>query len=395
MCVGVLVLGIVDCLHLLHLSLGIVVDDEFDGIYNGANAKCTAIEVLAACCLHQFDVVQGIECGVTNLVNELQYGLGTITTTTDTTDGWHAGVVPTVYHALLGEDEQVALGHECVVEVQLVELELTWTVVLDIALVASPFLDPGNEQVVKVAMRYELKGADRVCHALEIVALTVCEIVHGICVPLVAGAPVRHVQHAVHDGIAEVHIGACHVYLGTQNHLAWLHIATVHLAEECQTFLCGTVAVGTVLTCLGGSTLLGGNLLGGLLVNICFACQDAPFGKVPQVLKIVAGIANLAPLVTEPLDVALDGTNIFHVLLLGVGVIHAQVAHTAEFLCHTEVQGNGLGMTYMKITVWLGWEAGLQSSAVLTLCQVLYNLLLNEVETLNGSLLCFCSCHYL
>ena len=393
-CAGVLVLGVVDGLHLLHLSFGIVVDDEAHGVYHGANAQSTAVEVLAAGGLHQFDVVQRIEGGVTNLVNELQDGLGAVATAAYAADGGHAGVVPTVHHALLGEDEQVALGHEGVVQVQFVELELAGAVVLYVALVAFPFLNPGDEQVVEVAVRHELQCADGVCHALQIVALSVCEVVHGICVPLVAGAPVRHVQHAVHDGVAEVHVGTCHVYLGAQNHLARLHVARVHLAEKSEALLGRTVAVGTVLTRFGGSALLCRNLLGGLFVYVCLARQDAPFGKVPEVLEVVAGIAHLAPLVSEPLYVALYGTHIFHILLLWVGVVHAQVADTAELLCHAEVHGNGLGMAYVQVTVGFGWKACLQSSAVLALCQVLHYLFLDKVKALYGSLLCFDSSHY-
>ena len=280
-CAGVLVLGVIDGLHLLHLSFGIVVDDEAHGVNHGAHAQGTGVEVLAAGGLHQFDVVQCIKGGVANLVYELQYCLGAVSATAYAADGWHAGVVPAVHHLLLGQYEQVALGHECVVQVQFVELELAWAVVLNVALVALPLLNPCYEQVVEVAVRHELQCADRVCHALQVVALSVCEVVHGVSVPLVARAPVRHVQHAVHDGVAEVHVGACHVYLGTQNHLARLHVARVHLAEKSQALLCWTVAVGTVLARFCGRALLCRNLFGGLLVDVCLARQYAPFCKVP------------------------------------------------------------------------------------------------------------------
>ena len=51
-------------------------------------------------------------------------------------------------------------------------------------------------------------------------------------------------------------------------------------------------------------------------------------------------------------------------------------------------------MTDVQVTVGFGWEACLQTSAVLALCQVLHYLFLDKVKALYGSLLCFDSNHY-
>ena len=64
-------------------------------------------------------------------------------------------------------------------------------------------------------MRNELQRTYRVCHTLQIVALSVCEIIHRVCVPLVSRAPMWHVQHAIHYWISEMHVRRCHVDLGT------------------------------------------------------------------------------------------------------------------------------------------------------------------------------------
>ena len=307
--------------------------------------------------------------------------LGRIAAPADAADGRHAGIVPAVDHALVGENQEVALRHEGVVEVQFVELKLAGTVVLNVAPVAAPLLDPRDEEVVELVVGHKLQSADGVGDTFEIVALSVGEVVHGIGVPLVARAPVGHVEHAIHDGVAEVHVGRSHVDLGAQNHLAGSHVAGVHLTEEAQALLGGTVAIGRILSGLRRGAFLGGNLLGGLLVDIGTALQDAPFGKVPKILEIVGSIDLLAPFEAEPLDVLLDGADILHVFLLGIGVVHAQVAGAAELAGGAEIHGDGFGVTDMQIAVGLGREACLQSAAVESVGQILFYPLFYEIKT--------------
>ena len=109
--------------------------------------------------------------------------------------------------------------------------------------------------------------------------------------------------------------------------------------------------------------------------------HDAPFGEVPEVLEIVACIADLSPLEAQPLDVFLDSLHVFRVLLLWVGVIHSQVADATELLGDAEVHGDGLGVTDVEVAVGFGREAGLQSAAVFPLGEVAFHPLLDEVET--------------
>ena len=242
-------------------------------------------------------------------------------------------------------------------------------------------------------MRYKLQRAYTVCHTLQVVALAVCEVVHGIGIPLVSRAPVLHVQHTVHDWVAEMHVGTCHVYLGTQYHPARLHIARVHLAEQPQRFLGRTVAVRALRTRFRRRALLRRDLLGCLLVHVCTSVQYAPLSKVPQVLEIVTGIYHLAPFEAQPLYVALYGTHVFDVLLLGICVVHAQVAYTAKFLRNTEVHCDSLGMTYVQVAVRFGWETRLQASAVLTLSKILHNTFLYKIQALFRSRSNFNFCH--
>ena len=102
---------------------------------------------------------------------------------------------------------------------------------------------------------------------LEVVALPVCEIVHGIHVPFCTGAVVRMLYDAVHDGIAEMHVRRGHVNLGTQNAGTFLELSGIHALEQIKILLGSTRTVGAVGTGHGWCTFLSGNLLGGLVVR--------------------------------------------------------------------------------------------------------------------------------
>ena len=59
-----LVFGVVDSLHLLSLTLGIVGDDEFDGVEHSRYAQRALVEVVANGSFEQRHVVKGVELGV-------------------------------------------------------------------------------------------------------------------------------------------------------------------------------------------------------------------------------------------------------------------------------------------------------------------------------------------
>ena len=183
------------------------------------------------------------------------------------------------------------------------------------------FLHPVHEEVVERTVGHKLQCAERVGHAFEEVALSVGEVVHRISFPSGARTMVRMLHYTVDDGVAEVHVGACHVYLGAEHHGTFLNLTAVHLLEQIQCFFDRTVAVGTFHTGLGGSSFLGGNLLGSLFVDVCLALFDEADSEVPQLLEIVGSVIFVTPFVAQPLDVFLDGFYIFHIFFGGIGVI--------------------------------------------------------------------------
>ncbi len=86
---------------------------------------------------------------------------------------------------------------------------------------------------------------------------------------------------AIHDGVAEVHVGTRHIDLGAEHPRSLFKFALVHALEEIEVFLHRAVAVGALDAGLGGSALLCGYLFRGLIVDIGFALLDQPHGQIP------------------------------------------------------------------------------------------------------------------
>ena len=276
------VLGVVGHVESLLLALGVVVDDQADGVDDGADAGGDAVEVVAHGMLEELDVVEGLVLGVADAADEVLDGVWGVAASAQAADGGHAGVVPAGHQALLDELEQLALAHDRVGEVEAVELDLARTV----ALVGQE----ADKVVVEGTVRHELQRADAVGDALEVVALAVGEVVHGIYVPGGAGAPVGRVDDAVHDGVAEVHVVAGHVDLGTQHVASLLELALVHALEQVEVLLHGSVAVGALDARRGGGALLCGYLLAGLLVDVGVTALDEADCQVVELGEVVGGV---------------------------------------------------------------------------------------------------------
>ena len=130
-------------------------------------------------------------------------------------------------------------------------------------------------------MRNKLQCTQRVGYTFKVVALSVSEVIHRVSLPCSTRTVVRMLPDAIDNRVAEVHVGACHVNLGTEHHGAFFNLSGVHFLEQFECFLDGAVTVRAFHTGLGRSAFLSGNLLGGLLVDICFAFFDEADGEVP------------------------------------------------------------------------------------------------------------------
>ena len=207
-------------------------------------------------------------------------------------------------------------------------------------------------------MVLEFERADRVRDALDGVGLTVGEIVAGIDRPFGAGARVARAQDPVERGIAQVDVAGGHVDLGAQHARAVCKLAGAHAAEVVEVFLYRAVAIGAVPAGLGERAAGGAHLLLRLVVDIGLAGADEMLGPLIELLEIIRRVIKVfAPIEAEPAHVALDGIDIFLLLLGGVGIVEAQVAATAEFLGDAEIEADRLGVADVEVAVRLRREA--------------------------------------
>ena len=124
-----LVLRIVDGRESLILPLGIIGNNHLHGIKDSRHADGPTVQIVTHHTLQQCHVVQGINLRIANLIDELHDTLWRVASATETTDCRHTGIIPaaddTVFHQCL----QVALRQKDIVQVQLVELCLTRTLI--------------------------------------------------------------------------------------------------------------------------------------------------------------------------------------------------------------------------------------------------------------------------
>ena len=337
------VLRVVDGLHHLDLPLGIVGDDELHGVEHSGYTAGGGVQILAHGMFKQGYVDDAVVLRVADHVHEIADRGGGEAAAAIATDGRHAGVVPTVDAVLLDELQQFALAHDGVGQVEAIELRLTGAVI--VLGLEGAFDEAVDEVVVERAVHLELERAERVGDTLEIVALAVGKVVHGVDVPGAAGAMVRRFDDAIDDRIAEVHIGRCHVDFGAEGHGAFVELAAVHAQEEVSTLRRGTVAEGAFAAGYSGRSLLLGDGLGRLFIHISMTVIDEPEGKLKELTEIVGGVIDVFPAEAEPLDVLLDGVDILDVFFDGIGVVEAQVARAAILTGDAEVEADGLGVT--------------------------------------------------
>ncbi len=216
-------------------------------------------------------------------------------------------------------------------------------------------------------------------------------------------------------------MGAAHVYLGAQRTSPVGEFAGPHPPEEVEALLHRALPVGAFPTRPVGCASHLIDLFGGVVAHEGLASADELQGVLVQRLEVVGGIEGLQclpgpprllghhrgqvevlmavhqalfseaadgleaetvirPAGDEPGDVLGDGVDVFHVFFGGVGVVHAQVASTAELAGDAEVETDGLGVADVEITVGLGREAG-DDRLYAACCQVLLDDLADEVLT--------------
>ncbi len=213
-------------------------------------------------------------------------------------------------------------------------------------------------------MVHELERAERVSDALDRVALPVRPVVHRVDAPRVARAVMSDLLDAVHERVAELHVGRAHVDLRAEHVRALVVLAGAHLAEELEALVGGPIAVRAVLAWLVEVAARGADVLFAPAVDVRLALSHELLGPLVELLEVVRRVVlAVGPVVTEPPYVGLDRLDVLDVLGLGVGVVEAEVAGPAERLGEPEVQDDVRRVADVEVAVGLGREAGRDARA--------------------------------
>ena len=334
----------------LGFALRIVRDDELHRMQHGHDALCVLVQIVAQAAFKQRPVDRGVDFRHADALAEIADGLRGVAAAAQTAERRHTRIIPAGDAVLLDQLTQLALGHDGVVDAETRELYLTR-------------LDAGDghvrhDPVVQRAVRLVLKRAEGVRDALQRVLYRVGEVVHREDTPLCALTVMLDISDAVQHRIAHVEVAACEVDLGAQGVAAFLKFAVLHPLKEVEVLLDRPVAPGADGGVRGVAPVFA-ELLGGKLADVGKPFLYKLDGVFIGLFKVIGAIVKpVAPVKAEPVDVFFDGVDVLGVLLGGVGVVHAQIAETAELLRRAEVDAQRLAVADVQIAVRLGRETG-------------------------------------
>ena len=285
----------------------------------------------------------------------------------------HARIVPAGDIVLLDELAQLALGHDGVVDAEAGKLDLA-RMVRDGDVVHDP--------VVERPVGLKLQRAQRVRDALERILDRVGKVVHRVDAPLVTLPVMVHVADAVDDGVAHVEVAGGQVDLRAQRAAALGELAVLHALEQIEILLDRAVAVRAHggLADVAAALL---ELLGSQVADVGQAFFDELDGKFIVLFKIIRAVEEpVAPVEAQPVDIGLDGVDVFGVFLRRVGIVHAQVAQAAEFFGRAKIDRQRLAVADVQIPVRLRRKPGVHALTLEPAAggQILFNKGVDEIS---------------
>ena len=192
------------------------------------------------------------------------------------------------------------------------------------------------------------------------------------------------IADAVQHRIAHVEVAALQIDLGAQRIAPLFKLAVLHALEEIQTLLDRAIAPGRDSGVRRIAAVFA-ELLRCQLADISKALADQLKSILIGFIKIIGTVEEtVAPVKAEPVDVVLNGVDIFGVLFGGVRIIHAQIADTAEVLGCRKIDCQRLAVADVKIAVRLGRETGMDLHAVAAVAflQIFFYEFFNKVSGL-------------
>ena len=334
-----------------NLVLGIVIDDNLDGIYDGNAAQRDLVEVVTHASLQLTHVHGMIGIGHACFAHKGKERIRGVTAAAQTAKGGQTGVIPAVYVALLNQLTQITLGHDRVGNVHAAKLPL-------VGLLRKA--DLINHPVVKRTVVSKFTGAQGMGNAFQRVLNGMCEVIHGIYAPFVTLAVMMDVLDSVNNGVTQVRIVTGGVDLCAQRACTVREFTVLHSFEQIKVFFHRAVAVGGFL---GGDRAIGAlvvcQVILGKVANVSVALLDQLNGKLVALAKVIGAVEHAARGGSaQPLQVLADGANEFVGFLCGVGVVVAQVEQTVILIRHVGIDADSLDRADVQIAVGLGRESG-------------------------------------
>ena len=210
-----------------------------------------------------------------------------------------------------------------------------------------------DKPIIERSVNIKFESAYRMGNIFDGVALAVGIVVHRINAPLISGPMVMGVLDTIKNRISEHHIWMSHIYLGTENFLTIRIFAITHFPEQFQILFRGAVPVRAVCSRSLYRTTIGTHFLLGLVIHICLSLHYHLFGPFIELIEIIGCIALLLPLETKPFDIFLNSIDVLGILFCRIGIVIAEVSLATVLLGQTEVYAKTLGVSQMKVAVWL------------------------------------------
>ena len=294
-------------------------------------------------------VHRGSDLGHADALAEIADGCGGIAAAAQTAQGRHTRIVPAGDDLLFDEPAQLALGHDGIVDAETRKFDLA-RLTRDGDIVHDP--------VVQRAVVLILQRAETVRDALQRVLNRVGEVIHREDAPVRALTVMLNVADAVEHRVAHVEVAGGEVDLCAQRVFALRELSRAHAAEQVETFRNRPVAPRAD----GGGVhvpAVFAELLRRELAHVGQPLFDQLHGVLIVLLKIVGAEEKpVAPVKAQPVNILLNGFDELVVLLGGVRVVHAQVADTAKFFGHAEINAQRLAVPNVQVAVRLRRKTG-------------------------------------
>ena len=291
------------------------------------------------------DVRQAVEFGDADGFAKSANGGGRVAATAEAADGGHAWIIPTSDMLFLDKLKELALAHQGVGEVEARKFNLAGLRGQDIGQVA-------DEPVIERAVYLELEGADGVGDLFKGVFQRVGKVIHGVDAPSVARVVMCGFADTVEDGVAHVHVGRGEIDFCAQHSVPLLVSPGAHFCKFGEVLVLCAGAPRAWCAGDGGRPAVVVHLFGAEVADVGEALLDELHGAIMHLPEIIGGlIVILAPVKAQPVDVFLDGVDVFEILLCRVGVIHAQVTFALEFEGEAEVQADGLCVADVEVPI--------------------------------------------